>query len=169
MLQIDTVEIKAASRNELEKIWDQSIKDHPGDDRWITWKEQFIADNDSGRAKTFVILHNARPIGEATLLFSSECKAVQGRSLLANQQSIANINALRIQKEFEGMGLMSKLLKLMESYAKEEGYQRLTIGVEAKETRNLAIYLHWGYNEFIHSCFEDDELILYYAKDLRDV
>lgn len=34
----------------------------------------------------------------------------------------------------------------MEEYAGSLGYNRLTIGVEARETRNLAIYLHWGFH-----------------------
>ncbi len=160
------VEIRSATRLDLEEIWDQNIQDHPGDERWVSWKAQFISDNESGKAKTFVITNDGTTIGEATLLFSSECKAVQGRSFLADNESVANINALRIQKAYEGLGHVSKLISFMEAYIKEEGYQRLTIGVEAKESRNLAIYLHWGYDIHLGSSIEDDELILYYAKDL---
>ena len=54
----------------------------------------------------------------------------------------------------------------MEAYAKEHGYARLTIGVEAQEARNLAIYLHWGYQEFVMSEMDGDALVLYYAKAL---
>jgi len=47
----------------------------------------------------------------------------------------------------------------------------MTIGVEAVEARNLAIYLHWGYTEFVHSEveleFDHEALILYYAKNLN--
>ena len=43
----------------------------------------------------------------------------------------------------------------------EAGYQRLTIGVEAHMTRNLGIYLHWGYDEFqADFCFRIIILIL---------
>ena len=55
----------------------------------------------------------------------------------------------------------------MEDYIIQNDYKRLTIGAEAKETRNLAIYLHWGYNEFITSAVEDGELVLYYAKNFK--
>ena len=46
------------------------------------------------------------------------------------------------------------------------GFQILTIGVEASETRNLAIYLHWGYNRFITSETDNDELVLFYEKEI---
>ena len=55
---------------------------------------------------------------------------------------------------------------LMEAYAAEAGLDRLTIGVEAAEARNLAIYLHWGYTEFVYSETDCGELILYYAKNI---
>lgn len=55
---------------------------------------------------------------------------------------------------------------MMEDYAREHGYSRITIGVEAAETRNLAIYLHWGYDRLVHYAIEDGELVLYYQKSL---
>lgn len=55
---------------------------------------------------------------------------------------------------------------MIEQYAKQNAYQRLTIGVEEKESRNRAIYSHWGYNIDVMSEIEDGELVLYYAKDL---
>ena len=114
---------------------------------------------------TFTVIVDNIPVGEGTLLFSSECSAINGRTNLADNSTIANINALRIRKKHEGKGYISTLVKLMEDYAAQNGYKCLTIGVDAKETRNLAIYLHWGYNEFVTSEVEDGELVLYYAKN----
>ena len=54
----------------------------------------------------------------------------------------------------------------MENFTKEKGFERLTIGVDAKETRNLAIYLHWGFRNFVMSEVEENELVLYYEKSL---
>ena len=58
-------------------------------------------------------------------------------------------------------------MKEMEAYAKSIGITRLTIGVEAAETRNLGIYLHWGFDGFVMHEIEDDTLVLYYGKDLN--
>jgi|GEM_PF-4910962 len=52
---------------------------------------------------------------------------------------------------------------------KNAGYTSLKIGVESAETRNHAIYLHWGYDTFIESKISDivgEGLVLYYAKKL---
>lgn len=85
---------------------------------------------------------------------------------LCDGKETANLNALRIQKDYENKGHISKLVKEIEKYALLSGYSYLTIGVEAKETHNLAIYLHWGYNEFIMSAKEAGELVLYLRKKL---
>ena len=38
------------------------------------------------------------------------------------------------------------------------------IDVNAKATRNLEIFLHWGYNEYIQSDTKDGGLALYYVR-----
>ncbi len=155
-----------ASDSQLLKIWEKNISDNKGDDRWISWRDRAISENNCGKASTFIISHENSPIGEGTLIFSPQSECIRGRNILADNLTTANINALRIQEEFEGMGHISKLMKKIELHAAQLGYSYLTIGVEAKESRNLAIYLHWGYNEFVLHEFEDGELVLYYRKKI---
>ena len=157
---------RAASMTDIDLRWDKNIADNIGDDRWVAWKNQFIKDNQSMICKTFVALHGENPIGEGTLIFSPDSSEINGRLELADNISTVNINALRMDKKYEGKGHMSKLMKVMEQYAKDNGYKVVTIGVEAKETRTLAIYLHWGYTEFVTYGIEDNELALYYSKKL---
>lgn len=78
----------------------------------------------------------------------------------------ANANALRIRKAYEGQGHISALIKCMEAYARAHGIRKLSIGVEAAQTRNLGIYLHWGFTRFVTYRLEEGHLILYYEKDL---
>ena len=125
-----------------------------------------MTDNASGAAATFLVLHDDEPVGEGTLLLSPACRAIRGRTCLCDGKTVANINALRIQKTYEGQGHISGLMQAMTQYAKEIGIQALTIGVEAAETRNLSIYLHWGFDRFVMHEIEDDTLILYYAKTI---
>lgn len=158
---------RKATLEDLESLWNQNIAENPGDSRWVSWKEKFIAYNQNGQGQTFAVLCDGHPVGEGTLLFSPACSAIAGRTELADHRTVANINALRIRKEYEGKGHISALVRLMEQYAAENGYTRLTIGVEAQETRNLGIYLHWGYNRLVHAETEDGVLVLYYAKDLK--
>ena len=150
---IEEYRYKEASVAELELRWDKNIENNIGDERWVNWKAQCIADNRNNRCKTFVVLYGDEPIGEGTLVFSP--------------QSV-EINGLRIDKEYEGKGHISKLVKAMEQYAKDKGYKFAIIGVEPKETRNLAIYLHWGYDMFVKSEISEVEegLVLYYSKEL---
>ncbi|NLZ45980.1 MAG: GNAT family N-acetyltransferase [Clostridiales bacterium] len=160
-------EYKIASMDELRLRWDRNIAENAGDERWINWGNEAIKDNKIGKCKTFVILFNKVPIGEGTLLLSPECSGINGRTELADGNYRTNINALRIEKKHEGQGHISKLVKHMERYATDRGYKAITIGVEASETRNLAIYLHWGYNTFVMSAIEDNALVLYYLKALE--
>lgn len=157
---------RVASLSDLEKIWNKDINSNLGDDRWVRWKEQYINYNKTKMATTFVVLNNDEPVGQITVLFSTECGAVKNRPSLCDGKTVANMNAFRIDKQFEGQGHISKLVKLAEQYAKEMGVKTLTIGCEAIETRNLAIYLHFGYTKFITHLIEDDELILYFSKEI---
>ena len=157
---------RKATAEDLETIWDYQIAINPGEPAWVRWKAEFIANNRSGAAATFVAVVDDIPVGEGTLLFSPECKAIRGRLALADGTTVANINALRIRKTYEGKGYISSLVKYMEAYAKAQGYSQVTIGVEAAEARNLAIYLHWGFTELLLTEGEGPELVLYYGKKL---
>ena len=159
-------EYRKAAHQDLEYLWNTNIAENPDDPRWVSWKEEYISHNQTGKGNTFAVVIEGEPVGEGTLLFSPDCSAIAGRADLADGTVTANINALRIRKEYEGQGHISALVRLMESYAAEHSITRLTIGVEAKETRNTAIYLHWGYTEFVTHAIEDGELVLYYAKNL---
>ena len=159
-------EYRKATLQDLEHLWNINIAENPDDPRWEDWKREYISHNQTGKVCTFAVVIEGEPVGEGTLLFSPECSAISGRTQLADGSTVANINALRIRKAHEGQGHISALVRLMESYAADHGIARLTIGVEAKETRNIAIYLHWGYTEFVTHAIEDGELVLYYAKNL---
>lgn len=137
-------EYKVATEDELVEIWDKNILINSGDDHWTVWKDRFIRDNREDKAKTFLVICNGRPVGEGTLLLSPKCEAIRGRILLSDGESVANINALRIEKAYEGRGHISKLIKTMEQWAKDNGYTCITIGVEESQRRSHAIYQHRG-------------------------
>ncbi len=159
---------RIATIDDLEKLWDYDINRHTGEEKeqWERWKKQYLEYNKNGDATTFGVLDDDEPIGQITVLFSPNCSAVKNKPMLCDGKYIANMNAFRIKKDYEGQGHISKLVKMAERYAKEKGIKYLTIGSEAKESRNLAIYLHFGYTEFITSFVEDDELVLFYGKSV---
>ncbi len=161
-----TYTCRPATPDDLVRIWQKNIDANPGDDRWPRWRDEYIAINQSGAGQTFVVCADGEPVGEGTLLFSPACSAVRGRLALADGAGVTNLNALRIEKAHEGRGQISRLVKMMEQTAAARGCSRVTIGVEPGETRNLAIYLHWGYTEFVTLEQEDEGPVLYYAKSL---
>jgi GNAT superfamily N-acetyltransferase len=148
--------------------WERLIAQNAGDPRWAVWRDEFIQNNRSGAAQTYVVVRSGIPVGEGTLLFSPECNAIAGRTRLADGAHTANINALRICGEYEGQGHISRLVRLMEADALRRGIRRLTIGVEAGEKRNQAIYRHWGYDRLILTAVEDGVRVYYYEKELRN-
>ena len=85
---------------------------------------------------------------------------------LCNGKDTAYLAALRIYKEHEGKGHISRLVKTMENHARSLGYTAMTIGVEEAEMRNRAIYTHWDYVNLIMEEDQEGEKVLYYRKQL---
>ena len=156
---------RKATLKDLEKVWDRHIVENPDEPRYLRWKREFITRNETNQAVTFLVIADNTPVGEVTLDFFASSYS-GNRERLADGKSTAYVTALRIQKEFAGQGYVSKLMQVMEDYAAKKGFSQLTIGVEAAETRNLGIYLHWGYDQFVMSEIDGGELVLFYAKAL---
>ena len=162
---------RLATLEDLNNVWDKDINKHPGDNRYIRWKKEYIDYNINDEAKTFVAVNEGNDvIGQITLILKTNVKAVVNKIKLCDGKSVCNMNAFRCDKEYEGQGHISKLVKLAESYAKDKGYTYITIGSEARETRNLSIYFHFGYTEYLMNELDDSEadspLVLYYGKKL---
>lgn len=159
-------EYRAATMAEIRLLWEKNIARNPGDERWITWRDNNLACNADGSMQTFAAIIDGEPVGEGTLIYSADCMQLGGHTELADSIRTANIDGLRIEKQYEGQGHISRMVRVMEEAARQRGITTMTIGVEASETRNLAIYLHWGYRRLVLHEIEDGELVLYYAKDL---
>lgn len=158
--------IRRATLGDLIPVWQHNVDAHPNDPCWERWRDEYIGYHKTGAAESFVIRIGGECVGEGTLLYSPACSAINGRLQLADGRTIANVNALRIRKAFEGRCHVSAMMRLMERHAKSRGVTRLTIGVEACEMRNRAIYEHMGYTIPLFEENEDGETVLYYAKDI---
>lgn len=155
-----------ASEKMCEKRWQKIVDAHPGDVRWENWRREYMEYYRKGMAQYFVITDGEDPVGEVTLLYSPVCKALGGREILADMHTTANINGLRIDKHYEGQGHISKLMKAVEKYAAEKGYEYLTIGVTSTHTRTKGIYQHFGYTELLFSEWDDGVVVEYYRKKI---
>lgn len=159
-------EYRALNREELEWICAKNIADNPDEPMWPVWMEGNLKANADGRMLTFAALRDGLPIGEGSLIFSADLIQIDGRTDLADGVHTANVNGLRIPKEFEGQGHISRMMRAMEEEVRRRGIPTVTIGVEAQEARNLGIYLHWGYDTLTGWEVAEDALILYYEKTL---
>jgi len=155
------ISYRAATRAELKTRWEYLIVENPGDSRWVVWKDKMLAENESGKCKTFLAFDGEQIIGEVTLVLEKHI-----------------LNGLRVNKEYEVNEIASGLVKFVEAWALQQGMLYMIIGVEPRETRNMQIYFNWGYIEFISSAEdthspknETDQgetiLVLYYRKWLK--
>ena len=85
--------------------------------------------------------------------------------------------AFRTNKEYEGKGYFGQLYRFIENDLKERGYTELCLGVGPENVRNIKIYFHLGFTEYIktlieHSKSQDDiskvqeDVILFYKKKI---
>lgn len=158
---------RKATIDDLERVWAYNMAMNPDEPRMQRWKESYITRNVENRAATYVAVIDGEPVGEVTLDYRAEAYGKpEIRRYLADGSKTGYLTALRIRSEFEGKGYVSRLMKFVEADAAEKGFSTLTIGVEAAETRNLAMYLHWGYDKFLVSDQDGDELVLFFGKKL---
>ena len=90
---------------------------------------------------------------------------------------MAYLAAFRTNKEFEGKGYFSELYNYVENDLKEKGYTELSLGVGPEAVRNIEIYFHLGYRNYIKTLIEyetledntskKEDVILFYKKVLK--
>ena len=71
---------------------------------------------------------------------------------------MAYLTAFRTNKEYESKGYFSKLYNFMEKDLKNRGYTELSLGVGPESVRNIEIYFHLGFTNYIKTATEE-----YYA------
>ena len=151
---------RPVTEQEFDILWARNIGENPGEPMWPIWRQRFRQRIQLGQAITLGIILDGEPVGEGTLELDT------GKDpRLCDGKTTAYISALRIRKEYEGQGHVSRLVKAMEAHARNLGYTILTIGVEASEVRNRAIYRYWGYVNRVMTETQDGETVLYFAKE----
>lgn len=136
------MEIRIATNKELNFWWDNAIKNHSGDNAYVVWKESFVNENLSGKRKTFFAFDKGEIVGQCTLLLESDDKVMTGSGK-------GELIKLEIIPSYRNKGLATKIYNEVKKYAKSIGIKTLTIGVEPVEIRNMQIYFHWGFNNFL--------------------
>lgn len=166
---------KVATRDELLKRWEYLIKIHPGNNDWVRYKENAVRNYDNGSTISYLGFLDDQIICEATAYIKESAFVgdISNPSGLLND-NMAYLAAFRTNKEYEGKGYFSKLYNFMEKDLKNRGYTELSLGVGPEAVRNIEIYFHLGFREYIKTVIEyeqskDDDLkqedvILFYKK-----
>lgn len=169
---------KVANRDELLKRWDYLIEIHPGNNKWVEFKENALKHYDEKSTISYLGFLNDEIICEITAYIkdSAFIGDISDSSGLLND-SMAYLAAFRTNKEFEGKGYFSKLYNFVENDLKEKGYTELSLGVGPEAVRNMEIYFHLGFRDYIKTLIEheqsqenslkrEDEVILFYKKKI---
>lgn len=102
----------------------------------------------NGQSVKYYSKLNNKIICETTAIFDENI--IQNSDELVDDKIVYLCN-LSTDKRYRGKGYFSKLFRFMIDDLKNRGYEKFTLGVEPTETKNLQIYQHLGFNNFIKS------------------
>lgn len=175
---MDNFICKIASRDELLKRWDYLIYIHPNNNKWIKFKENALKNYDENSTISYFGILNNKIICEVTAYIKNSAfidDISEPLGLLSD--NMAYLSAFRTNKEYEGKGYFSKLYKFVEKDLKGRGYNELSLGVEPANVRNIEIYFHLGFRDYIKTIIEyktseedsskkEKDVILFYKKKI---
>ena len=141
------IECKIATVEDMHKKWDYEINRHPGDNRWKIWKDIAIHNMQKGNRICFYGFYDGEIVAEATAIVSKLDSGLERPDLI--KENGAYLEAFRVNANHQGKGYFSVLYKFMENFLKEKGFTNLVVGVEPSEVRNIQIYFHYGFTEFL--------------------
>ncbi len=137
--------VRKATADEMLKLWGyQDISDASPTAKF------FYSNISSGNAVFWALDHAGELIGELYVFFN-----IAGEKAFADGTATAYLCAFRVQKQYRGQGLGSRLMDAALADLKSSGFQHATIGVGLREERNQRIYHHMGFSRKIKQCYFD--------------
>lgn len=131
------MKIRQATSKELKELW--------GDGN-INTKNYFIEKMNSKEIEFWAVEDENKKeiVGELYIFWNSIDKDE------ANNKDRAYLSAFRIEKEYRGLGLGSKLMNRVLSRIEEKGYKEVTIGVDNDDGERLKqMYKSWGFEKLV--------------------
>ena len=138
-----------ASVDETERKWNYEIRKQRKRKTVLEGlKKDAVEHIKNGQSVTYYGKLNNKIICETTAMFDENI--IQNSDKLVGGKTVYLCN-FSTDKRYRGKGYFSKLFKFMIDDLKNRGYEKFTLGVEPTETKNIKIYQHLGFNEFIKS------------------
>lgn len=175
---MDNFVCKIATREELLKRWEYLVEIHPGNNKWLEFKENALKHYDEKSTISYLGFLNDEIICEATAYIKDSAfigDISEPSGLLSD--NMAYLAAFRTNKELEGKGYFGKLYKFVENDLKNRGYNELSLGVGPEAVRNIEIYFHLGFRDYIKTVIEyeqskedsskqEEDVIIFYKKKI---
>ena len=140
---------KIASVDEVITKWNYEIKKQKQKKLALELLKNNAVENiKNEQAVTYYGKLNHKIICQATAMFDEDI--IQNCDGLVGDKTVYLCN-FNTDKKYQGKGYFSKLFKFVIEDLKNKGYTKYTLGVEPKETNNLQIYQHFGFNKLIKS------------------
>lgn len=140
---------QTASVGEMERKWKYEIRKQRKRKAVLDGlKKDAVEHIKNGQSVTYYGKLNNKIICETTAMFDENI--IQNSDKLVGGKTVYLCN-FSTDKRYQGKGYFSKLFRFMIDDLKNRGYEKFTLGVEPTETKNIKIYQHLGFNEFIKS------------------
>lgn len=140
---------KIASVDETERKWNYEIRKQRKRKTVLEGLKKYAVEHiKNGQSVTYYGKLNNKIICETTAMFDENI--IQNSDKLVGGKTVYLCN-FSTDKRYRGKGYFSKLFRFMIDDSKNRGYEKFTLGVEPTETKNIKIYQHLGFNEFIKS------------------
>ena len=138
-----------ASIDEVITKWNYEIKKQKQRKSALELLKNNAVENiKNGQVITYYGKLGNKIICQATAMFDENI--IQNSDGLVGAKTVYLCN-FSTDKKYQGKGYFSRLFKFVIKDLKNKGYIKYTLGVEPKETKNLQIYQHFGFNTLIKS------------------
>ncbi|WP_425448923.1 GNAT family N-acetyltransferase [Dethiothermospora halolimnae] len=128
--------IRIATADDIRSLWS---------DNNLPTKNYFIKGVEEENIEFWTVEdeESKKLIGELYIFWDSEDKDE------ANGVNRAYLCAFRIEKDYQGRGLGSKLMKKVIKRIEEKGFNEITIGVDDNDEKLINMYNAWGFDTHI--------------------
>jgi len=113
-----------------------------------------LNDAKSGNRIIYGAKLNGNTVGTIQLVFKME------KEFYADGVNKAHLHHARVLEKLRGKGVGSFLVKVAEDEARKRGFKKMTLGVEALNTKAIRLYERLGYKKFLSEKGDEGEEII---------
>lgn len=163
------MEYRIATLAEVAKQFDWLIETHSDNEankkQWSKWKTQFLHGVKCGLTIPYYGFEGDTCICEAY------ANITKNNDFILAKRDRPYLQAFRTRKPYQGQHYFTGLFNYMINDLKAKGYNKVCVGVESTETKNKAMYDHYGFKTFLFSMPETyhdgtKHIVEYYEKQI---